>query len=382
MGAVYLDHAAATPLDERVFLAMQPYFSEVFYNPSSSYEGGRVARKALEDAREDIALILGAKSSEIIFSAGATESINLALGGLLQQGGHAVIGATEHAAVRETVSAFPHSIAKSDNTGLVTPEAVKSEIRDDTIVVSIAMADNEFGTIQPLSDIAMMLDGVRAQRLNEGNKTPLYLHSDGSQGAGALDLKVSRLKIDMLTLNAAKCYGPKQVGLLWMKSSVRLKPLVLGGNQERGLRSGTENIAGAVGFAKALELAQKTRHQENDRLAILRDYLVRVLVEKVDGLVVDGNAKKHLPGHLHIHLAGLDAERVVFHLDNKSVYVATGAACAANKSARSPALEAIGMTPTQADGSLRLTLGKLNDETEIRAIAPIIAEAINLERLL
>lgn len=378
----YLDHAAATPCDPRVIVAMQPYLADVFFNPSASYGGGRAARLALETAREDIALILGAKAHDIVFTAGATESINLAIEGVLSSGGHAVISGVEHAAVREAVKAYPHSIASVDARGSTTPAAIVAEITDETVLVSVAMADNEFGTVQPLADIARALDEVRSDRLSRGLKTPLYFHTDASQGALALDVKVSRLGVDMMTLNAAKCYGPKQVGLLWMKSSVHLKPLIRGGGQERSLRSGTENVAGTVGFALALQLAQGGRHSENERLASMREQLVKFLEESVPGIVFDGHPKRHLPGHIHLHVDGLDAERVVFHLDNEGIYLATGAACAANKATRSPSLEAVGLSPSEADGSLRITLGHLNQADDIAYIVRKVAEAIQQERTL
>lgn len=376
----YLDHAAATPLDERVFLAMQPYLKEDFYNPSSSYAGGRRVRGALEKARTNIAGLLGAKPVDIIFTAGATESIHMALVGVLSEGGHAVIGATEHVAVRSAAEAYPHSIAASDSRGLVTAEAVRAAMKDDTVLISLALADSEFGTVQPIAEIARLVETEREKRQLAGNRTPLYLHSDGSQAVNTLNLKVSRLGVDMLSLNAAKCYGPKQVGLLWLKSPIQLKPFLTGGGQERGLRSGTENVAGAVGFAMALELAQKGARHENERLNRLRDDLKKRLQTALPELIFDGHPKHCLPGHIHIHLADLDAERVVFHLDNEGVYVATGAACAANKSTRSSALTAIGLTPEEADGSLRITLGHMNDIADMPVVADKIINAIRVER--
>lgn len=378
----YLDHAAATPCDERVVQAMQPYLTDIFYNASAKYGGGREARAALDQAREDVALLLGARAHDVVFTAGATESIAVAMQGVLKRGGHVVIGATEHAAVRETAHQFPYTEAAADARGLVTPEAVRAALRDDTVLVSVALADNEFGTIQPIKDIAQMLDTVREERRQAGNTAPLYFHSDGSQGALTLDLKVSRLGIDMLTLNAAKCYGPKQVGVLWVRSGIDLLPLTFGGGQERGLRSGTEHVAGAVGCAFALRLAQSGRQQEGKRLAEMRTAFLQRLEANVPGLVVDGHPKRHLPGHIHIHVDGLDAERVVFHLDNEGIYVATGAACAANKSQRQPSLMAIGLSETEADGSLRLTLGHLNHEADIPFLADKIAAAIEVERTL
>lgn len=376
----YLDHAAATPCGVRVVEAMKPYLSDVFFNPSASYVGGTDAKRALENARETIAKILGAKSYDIIFTAGATESINLAVRGVLTSGGHAVISGVEHPAVREAVKPYPHTIAQADSRGYTTPEMIKACVTDETTLVSVVMADNEFGTVQPLAEIARMLVSIREERRAKGNTKPLYFHTDASQGALALELQISRLGVDMMTLNAGKCYGPKQVGALWVNSGVRLEPLVYGGGQERSLRSGTENVAGAVGFSVALKEAQLHRHVENKRLIGMRTELLEKLTVTVPGFEIDGHPKKHLPGHIHFHVKGLDAERVVFHLDNEGIYLATGAACAANKATRSPSLEAIGLEPDEADGSLRITLGHLNDAAEIPYLATKIAEAIQAER--
>ncbi len=376
----YLDHAAATPCDERVIAAMAPFWAETFYNPSAGYEGGRMARQALENARVTCSRILGAKPYEIVFTAGATESVHIALGGVLAGGGHAVVSAVEHAAVQAAVASYAFTVAHVDGRGYVTPEAVAAAVNDETVVVSVALADNEFGTVQPVAEIARRLERIRNDRRTRGVVTPLYLHSDGSQAAISLDMKVSRLGVDMLTLNAAKCYGPKQVGLLWLGSQVRLRPFLSGGGQERGLRSGTENVAGAAGIATAFELVQGARHSENERLAVMRTELIGRLSAAVPDMVVDGHPKKHLPGHIHIHLAGLDAERVVFRLSDEGIYCATGAACAANKQTRSLSLEAVGMSPAEADGSLRLTLGHLNKLEDIPYVAGRIAEAIAKER--
>lgn len=376
---IYLDHAAATPLDERVFRAMEPYFAEKFYNPSASYGAAREVRRDLEDARHRLAMTIGAKRDEIILTAGATESVNLGIRGLLSNGGHAVVGATEHQAVMHAVEPFPHTIAAATPKGIITPEAVVAAVTDETMLVSVTAADSELGTVQPLQKIAMALEAIRNDRRSRGVKTPLYLHSDASQAAGALDIHVSRLGVDMLTLNAAKCYGPKQVGLLWLRSSIQLEPIVRGGGQERGLRAGTEYVAGAVGFATALELAQTERHDQVAKLTALRDMLEQGLTKELPELVINGHAKRRLPGHLHLSLDGLDAERVVFRLDEEGVLVATGAACAANKNTRSSVLEAIGLADSLSDGSLRFTLGKLVDEASIQRAIPIIVRAIREE---
>lgn len=373
---IYLDHAAATPLDERVFRVMEPYFAEKFYNPSAAYTAARDIRYDLEAARHRLAMAIGAKKDEIILTAGATESINLAIHGLLAGGGHAVIGATEHQAVTQAVQSYPYSIAIADSRGIITPEAVTAVITDETILVSITAADSELGTIQSLQKIAGIIESIRDNRRSRGVKAPLYLHSDASQAAGAIDIHVARLGVDMLTLNAAKCYGPKQVGLLWLRAQIHLEPLVRGGGQERGLRAGTEYVAGAVGFATALENAQTERHAEVTRVSGLRDKLQKALTDKIHELVVNGHPKRRLPGHLHVSLDGLDAERVIFRLDEDGILAATGAACAANKNTRSSVLEAVGLDHSLSDGSLRFTLGKLVDEDMIEKATPLIIKAI------
>lgn len=376
---IYLDYAAATPLDERVFSAMQPYFVQQFYNPSAAYTAARQIRTDLDDARHNLAITIGGKRDEVVLTAGATESVNLAFRGLLDKGDHVVVGATEHPAVKAIAEQFEVSTAVSDAKGIITPEAVAARITDDTKLVSITAADSELGTIQPLSKIAETIDRIRHDRRKRGVTQPLYFHSDASQAAGVIDLHVARLGVDLLTLNAAKCYGPKQVGLLWAASHVQLRPLIFGGGQERGLRSGTENVAGAIGFAKALYIAQKQRHTESDRLRALRDSLETQLSEAIPELVINGSKKKHLPGHLNVSLDGLDAERVVFHLDSLGVQVATGAACAANKGTRSAVLEAVGMGESLADGSLRFSLGRQTTPGDIERAAPLIIEAIQAE---
>lgn len=394
---IYLDHAAATPLDERVREAMTPYEIEAFFNPSAPYAPAWEVRHAYEAARADLAHAIGGKPAEVVVTAGATESVNLAFtvcdtpalsggnslddesselvpgartqdGGRATQQGHVVTTDIEHAAVRACASQRPHTLVPVDSRGLVDPAAVRAAIRPDTRLVSIGLANNEIGTIQPMRAIAEELRAARQERLLAGSAIPLWLHADASQCPGQIDVSVSTLGVDLLTLNAAKIYGPKQVGLLWAASGVQLQPQVLGGGQERGLRSGTENVAGAIGFARALQLAVEGRKDEARRLSCLRDYLQRRLTSAFPDAVVSGHKKHRLPGLLHISFPGLDAERLVYLLEEQGVYVATGAACAANKATRSHVLEAVGLPPEVADGSLRLTLGHLStDENTVRA---------------
>lgn len=373
---IYLDHAAATPMDAKVLAAMQPYFSDDFYNPSAPYSPAVTVRRAYEAAKQAIAQTIGGRGDEVVITAGATESVNLAFNSI---GGHIVTANIEHHAVLEAAKRFDHTIVAADVRGLVSADAVRLAIKPETQLVSIALANNELGTIQPLRDIAQVVKTERDARLARGDHTPIYLHSDASQGVGQLDVNVARLGVDLLTLNAAKVYGPKQVGLLWASSQVKLSPQIVGGGQERGLRSGTENVAGTVGFAKALELANEHRKYESDRLAKLRDGLQASLVKSFPGAVVSGHQKHRLAGHLHISFPKLDAERALFALESRGVLVATGSACAANKGTRSHVLTAIGLKPEVADGSLRLTLGHLSTEENTKAAGQIIIEEIQRE---
>ena len=375
-GIIYLDHAAATPLDSRVLSDMLPFLTDNFYNPSSPYAPAVEVRRAYEAAKARIGACIGAKADDIIMTAGATESINLAFGG---REGHVVTSAIEHHSVLEAAKQHEATFVSVRPDGIVEPDAVKQAIRPDTWLVSIALANHEIGTIQRLRDIAEVVHAERSRRLEAGEETPIYFHSDASQGVGQIDVNVARLGLDMVTLNAGKIYGPKQVGLLWIVNNVRLDPLIVGGGQERGLRSGTENVPGVIGFARALELASEHRHSESMRLATLRDSLEVQLTTAFPEAIVSGSTKRRLPGHLHISFPHIDAERVVFGLEARGVLVATGSACAANKGKYSHVLAAIGMDEVAANGSLRLTLGRLSDEETIRRAADEITSVLRTE---
>lgn len=372
---MYLDYAAATPLDPRVLDAMRPYFEDKFYNPSSPYAPAVAVRREYEDAKHRLAVCIGGKGDEIIITAGATESINLAL----NMPGHKVTSSIEHPAVLETIKRGEHTLVSPDEKGIIHAEAVGQAIRADTTIVSIALANNELGTVQPLRAIAGFVESERLRRKKNGEKTPLYFHSDASQGVGQIDVHVARLGIDMITINSGKIYGPKQVALLWAAPHVRLKNNIFGGGQERGLRSGTENVPGVMGFAKALELAVDHRNSESKRLGELRDNLQKNLEQHFPAIIVSGHKKLRLPGHLHISFPGLDAERLIFALEVQDVYVATGSACAANKGTRSHVLTAIGMPEAVADGSLRITLGRHTTAEDIENVSRIIREVVDKE---
>lgn len=373
---IYLDHAAATPMDERVLTVMQPYFSDDFYNPSSPYAPAVKVRRDYDNAKHSLARSIGAKPGEIIMTAGATESINLAFSGI---NGHVIVPNIEHYAILASANSHDNTIINADERGFVSADSVKAAIIPDTQLVSVALANNELGTIQPIRDIAEVVKAEREARLMRGDKTPIYFHCDASQGAGQLDVNVARLGVDMLTLNAGKIYGPKQVGLLWAAGHVRLQPQIVGGGQERGLRSGTENVAGAVGFARALELVIEHRKYESEHLAKLRDNLQQTLVGAFPNAIVSGHMKHRLSGHLHISFPGLDGERLIFILENRGVLVATGSACAANKGTRSHVLAAIGLADSVADGSIRITLGHLSTSENTKLAAEIIVEELKRE---
>ena len=376
---MYLDYAAASPIDPRVKAAMEPYFSELFYNPSSPYAPAVETRRAYEAAKNQLAHTFGGRADEIVITAGATESINLAFASL---DGHVLTSAIEHPAVLQAArrhTAF--TLVAPTEKGIITAGAVKKALRPDTTLVSIQLANNEIGTVQPLRDIAVIIAEEKQARALAGNMAPLFFHTDASPGFGQLDVHVARLGVDMLTLNSGKMYGPKAVGLLWTKPGVKLRPQIVGGGQERGLRSGTENVAGVIGFAKAAEIASKHAKSEHVRLAKLRDRLQQKLCVAFDTAVVSGNPKKRLAGSLHVSFPGIDGERLVFLLERTGVYVATGSACAANKGTRSHVLEAIGLTSDVADGSLRITLGRYTTDEHIETAATAIIAAVNAEKV-
>lgn len=375
--SLYFDYAAATPVADFVLAAMRPYMTDYFYNPSSPYAPAIEVRHAYEDAKAKLAAVIGAKPNEITLTAGATESINLMLTSV---DGHVITDSIEHPAVLNAAKKHDYTLVAPDKNGSVAARPIQNALRPDTQLVTVALANNELGTIQPLSDIAAVVEQERQRRQQAGETTPLYFHTDASQGAGYLDIHVSRLGVDAMTLNAGKVYGPKQVGLLWVSSHITLRPLIVGGGQESGARSGTENVAGAIGFATALHAADTSRKAESVRVAALRDTLENSLLQEFPWAVVSGNHKKRLPNFLHISFEGLDAERLLFMLEAKGVLVATGSACAANKGTRSHVLTGIGLSPALADGSLRLTLGKLTTPEAVDQAAAIIKEVINTEK--
>ena len=374
---IYLDYAAATPMDDRVLAAMLPYFQDKYFNPSAAYLLARSVSNDFESARHRLAQVIGARPGEIILTAGATESINLALNGVE---GRIVTTQIEHQSVLAVANSKQATILPVGRDGRLDLEAVSRAIDDDVSLLSVGYVNSEIGVIQDISALAQLVNQIRQDRLGRGVTMPLYLHSDASQGAGLLDINVARLGVDMLTLNAAKCYGPKQVGLLYVRAGIKLKPLIQGGGQEMGLRSGTENVAGVIGFALALELADKLRHHESKRLRALNQQLKAYLSANLKDVSFNSISKVSSPAILNFSVDGIDGERVLFALDERGVMVATGSACAANQGRRSHVLIAIGLTNQQADGSIRVSIGRFTTEEEIATAGQLIVDAINQQR--
>ena len=371
---IYLDHAAATPVSKKVLEAMRPYFDEDFFNPSAAYLPAKKVAHDYENAKGVIAHAIGAKANDLVITAGATEANNLAFS-VVSPDGFVLYLSTEHDSVRKVAEQCNGKAIKVDKNGRIDLDDLKNKITDDTILVSVALANNELGTIQPLSEVAAIIKKVRLDRLARGNKRPLYLHSDASQAMNLLSVNVARLGVDLLTINAAKIYGPKGVGALYVSHEVKLKPTIFGGGQEQGLRSGTENVPGVIGFAKAVEEAESHKNGNRKKYA---DFKKILLSELKDYELV--NKKHSLDNFVVLCYNGIDAERLIFLLEDKGVYVSTGAACAANKGLKSHVLTAIGLTDSEIDGSLRLTLGETNNEKQIHEAAKLINEVVALEK--
>lgn len=375
---IYLDFAAATPVDEKVLSAMIPYFTEDFFNPSAPYLPAKHVREAYESAKNDLAHTIGAKGSDLVITSGATESINLAF--TVAEKGEVLVLETEHAAVLETAKKYPHQTIRVDQTGMINLNDLKAKITDKTTLISVSLANNELGTIQPLAEISEIIKKERMSRLKNGNLTPLYLHSDASQALSLIDISVARLGVDLLTINAAKVYGPKGVGALYVAHGVKVQPVNAGGGQERGLRSGTENVPATVGFAVAAKMAKE--HLSGNRKKYTK--LVQILKDELKDAAVTpvylGNKKHQLANFCPLSFPGLDAERLIYALEDKGVLVSTGAACAASKGQKSHVLAAIGLSDEEIAGSIRLSLGKTNDEKNIREAAKLIKQVVGQEK--
>ncbi len=406
---IYLDHAAATPVDARVLKAMEPYFTDDFFNPSAAYLPAKKVSAEYEEAKSKIAHAIGAKQSDLVITAGATEANNLAFTAMTTRKcsssserslapvvtglGRSVFSTsenmllgrehssrllyleTEHDSVRRVAEQYGGLAVKVLPNGVIDLEDLKAKITDDVQLISVSLANNEIGTIQPLADISSIIREVKIDRYKRGVKTQLLLHSDASQALNLLDINVARLGVDLLTLNAAKVYGPKGVGALYVSHEAKLKPLTVGGGQEKGLRSGTENVPGVIGFARAVELAKEHLNGNRKKYTNWR----KILLAELEGYELI-NKKHCLDNFVVLCFPGLDAERLIYLLEDEKVYVSTGAACAASKGEKSHVLAAISLSDDQIAGSLRITFGETNDEAQIHEAAKIINRVVAKER--
>ncbi len=387
---IYLDYAAATPIATEVLGAMRPWLEEKFHNPSSLYATAREAKAAIEDARWSVAQVLGAKKTEIIFTAGGTESTNLAIIGVLMalhkvDTLKVVATAIEHDAVLACLANLNAGEYKSElvpvkSDGIVDLGTLQTAIDDSTVLVSVMYANNEIGTIQPIAKIGKIIAEVRADRKQRGVDLPIYFHTDAAQAAGLLDLHVSRLGIDLMSINGSKVYGPKQVGCLYVRTGTPLAPIIYGGGQERGLRSGTENVAGIVGLATALKLAESSKENEAKRLTQLRDYAFSKLKKVIPDLKLNGHPTKRLASNINLTISGIDGEMVVLQLDNEGIMVSTGSACSTGSTEPSHVLLAIGRSRAEANSSLRITFGRGTTKEEIDRLVGILPSVIDRSR--
>ena len=370
MRCVYLDHNATTPLAPEVLRAMTPYLTEEFGNASSIHSVGQRARAGVEQARSQVAALLGAREKEIVFTSGGTEADNMAIRGVVgaseRAGKHIVTSAIEHHAVLNTCQALEAegvsvTYVPVSSGGVVDPEDVRRAITPDTVLITLMHANNELGTVQPIAEIAAL-----------ARERKIPFHTDAVQSAGKLPLDVKELGVDLLSLSAHKIYGPKGVGALYIRRNLPLKPLFFGGHHERDRRAGTENVAGIVGLGAAAELAAAHLEAEGKRVAALRDELERRLLERVPQAGLNGDRARRTPNTTNIHFDFVEGEPLVIALDLKGVAVSTGAACSSGAVEPSHVLTAIGLSSERARASLRFSLGRSNTREDIDYVCEVL----------
>ena len=373
---IYMDHAATTPMDSEVLSAMLPYFSDIFANPSSIYALAQESRKVVDDSRQKIASLLGVRRSEIMFTSGGTESDNAALRGvasaLQSTGKHIITSQIEHHAVLHTCYqleqlGYEISYLPVDQNGIINPTSVINAIREDTILVSIMMANNEIGTIQPIEQICCLVKDEAKRR-----GTNIIFHTDAVQAAGFLDFNVKKLGVDLLSLSAHKFYGPKGVGALYIRRGTPFETQLSGGGQERGRRSGTENVAAIVGMAKALEISIENREQTNLHCIKLRDKLIKDVMSNIKEVNLNGDDTLRLPNNVNFSFSGVEGEPLLLGLDFAGICVSSGSACSSGSLEPSHVLTSLGLTDEQAQGSLRITLGRENTVEEVEKIVEVL----------
>ncbi len=363
---IYLDYQSAKPVDPRVIEAMQPYFHEQFGNPSSLHMTGDLATRVLNQCRQKIADFIHAERDEIIFTSGATEANNQALIGLAlrnrEKGNHIIISEIEHISIHNIAkflerNGFTVSKVPVDQYGRVNPYKLQQRITEKTILVSIGHANNEIGTIQPVREINEI-----CQEKN------IVFHSDAVAVEGLIPLNVKRDHIDLMTLSSNDIYGPRGLGVLYKRKEVSLNPLIIGGGQENGLRSGSENIPAIVGMAKAVDIMQKQMPGETEKLEKFRDRLIKGVLEKIPQSYLNGHRTERLPNNAHFRFEGIEGEALLLSLKDRGIDVATGSACSSKTLEPSHTLISLGLLHEEAHGSLELTCGRFNQEEDIKTL--------------
>ena len=366
---IYMDYAATTPVRPEVVSAMLPYFSEVFGNPSSIYEMAQQSRGAVDHARRTVAGALGCRSSEVVFTSGGTESDNAAIKGvataLRNIGNHVITSSIEHHAVLHACHqleqfGFDVTYLPVDEHGLVDPDDVARAITERTVLVSIMLANNEIGTIEPVAEISAAVD---REARSIGRR--IYFHTDAVQAVGAIDVNVRDLGVDLLSLSGHKLNGPKGIGALYIKRGTPFEPLILGGGQEREKRSGTENVPSIVGLAEAVRLAEAERAEITPRIARLRDKIISCIDERIPNAKLNGHPVLRLPNNVNVSFESVEGEPILLGLDFAGICASSGSACSSASLEPSHVLTAIGLPADLAQGSLRITIGKETTEEEV-----------------
>ena len=373
---IYLDHAATTPMKKEVLQSMLPFLTSDYANPSSSYSAARVCRQAIDHAKAQIARLIGADAQEIYITSGGSESDNWALRGIMQSSpsgkNHLITSAIEHPAVLETCASLERdgyrvTYIPVNADGVVDVEALRSEISSDTALISVMMANNEIGTIQPVTEISAI-----------AHQYGIPVHTDAVQSIGHIPVNVEALGVDLLSLSAHKFYGPKGIGALYIRKGVRIDRLIYGGEQEKGLRAGTENTAAIVGMGKAAELASASMGLQRSKITKLRDFLIDEALRQLPSVCINGILAPRLPGHVHLTIDHCDSALLLMQLDMMGIAASSGSACAAGAVERSHVMKALGKTEdNQAD--LRFTLGEQNDAEDVRAAIDALASILSHE---
>ena len=376
---IYLDHGATTRVDERVLNKMLPYFSINYGNPSSAYFLGRRNKRVIEEARQNVASCIGAKQKEIYFTSCGSESDNLALKGIAyansSKGKHIITSKIEHPAVLNTCKTlerqgFKVTYLKVNSNGMIDFEELENAITQDTILISIMFANNEIGTIEPIEKVGQI-----------AKKHNIYFHTDAVQAVGNLQINVNELDVDLLSMSAHKFYGPKGVGALYVREGVEFERMQDGGGQEKGKRSGTENVAGIVGLSTAIQYAYKEFNFNNTKVTALRNYFITNLQQKFDNNIkVNGDLEKRLPGNVNVSFKGIDGEQLLLKLDEYEICASSASACCTGNSKPSHVLTAIGLDKNQAAGTIRFTLGKENTKSEIDYVLNILERNVKFAK--